>query len=117
VSPSLVSIRLDKRLMAYAAAAMYGGAAFDGLVEGLVPGDPSFSILPGLVALVLVTILLAIGPRLPRAVLALLGPIGVALIAYALATSPGAGDGAVLYTWPVLWAAFFSAVAARSRSF
>jgi predicted signal transduction protein with EAL and GGDEF domain len=31
----------------------------------------------------------------------------VALIAYALATTPGAGDGAVLYTMPVLWTTFF----------
>jgi len=51
--------------------------------------------------------LLAVGPRLPRWALALLGPIGVALIAYALATSPGPGDGAVLYSLPVLWTTVF----------
>ena len=43
----------------------------------------------------------------PRWGLAPLGPIGAGLIAFALATSPGAGDGAVLYMWPVLWTAFF----------
>jgi diguanylate cyclase (GGDEF)-like protein len=29
------------------------------------------------------------------------------LIAYALSATPGAGDGAVLYMWPVLWTTFF----------
>ena len=37
----------------------------------------------------------------------MLGPIGVLLIAAALATTPGAGDGAILYVWPVLWTTFF----------
>ncbi len=36
-----------------------------------------------------------------------LGPLGVVLIAYALATTRGTGDGAVLYMWPVLWVAYF----------
>jgi diguanylate cyclase (GGDEF)-like protein len=41
-------------------------------------------------------------------VLAALGPIGAALIAYAIATTPaGEGDGALLYIWPVLWVAYF----------
>jgi hypothetical protein len=35
--------------MAYTAAAIYGGAAFDGAIEGLIPGDPSFAISPVLV--------------------------------------------------------------------
>jgi diguanylate cyclase (GGDEF)-like protein len=70
-------------------------------------GGPSYSLVPTLVALVAVTFLLVVGPRLPRWALAPLGPIGAVLIAYALATSPGAGDGAVLYMWPVLWTAFF----------
>ena len=93
--------------MAYTAAAIYGGGAFVGLIESFIPGGPSYSIVPGLVALVLVIFLLAAGPRLPRRGLAPLGPIGAGLIAFALATSPGAGDGAVLYMWPVLWTAFF----------
>jgi diguanylate cyclase (GGDEF)-like protein len=29
------------------------------------------------------------------------------LIAYALSATPGAGDGAILYVWPVLWTTFF----------
>jgi diguanylate cyclase (GGDEF)-like protein len=107
MSSSVDSIRLDRRLLAYTAAGMYGGGAFVGLIEGFIPGGPRYSIVPGLVALVVVTFLLAVGPRLPRWALAPLGPIGAVLIAYALATSPGAGDGAVLYMWPVLWTAFF----------
>jgi diguanylate cyclase (GGDEF)-like protein len=57
--------------------------------------------------LVMFATLLAVGPRLPRWALALLGPAGVALIAYALATSPGPGDGAILYALPVLWTTIF----------
>jgi diguanylate cyclase (GGDEF)-like protein len=52
-------------------------------------------------------LLLADGPRLPTVVLAAFGPIGTVLIGVALATSPGPGDSAVLYMWPVLWVAYF----------
>jgi diguanylate cyclase (GGDEF)-like protein len=97
----------SKRFMAYTASAMYGAAAVDGVVEGFLPGDPPFALLPVIVVTVIFFALILIGPRMPRRSLALLGPIGVALIAYALATSPGAGDGAVLYTMPVLWTSFF----------
>jgi diguanylate cyclase (GGDEF)-like protein len=107
VSSSLDTLRANKRLMAYTAAAMYGGAAFDGAIEGLIPGDPSFAIAPVILAGVAVALLLALGPRLPRWALGLLGPVGVVLIADALAGTPGAGDGAVLYVWPVLWMTFF----------
>jgi diguanylate cyclase (GGDEF)-like protein len=51
--------------------------------------------------------LVTMGPRLPWICLAMLGPIGVAAISYAVATTPGAGDGALLYTLPVLWTTFF----------
>ncbi len=97
----------DKRLMAQTAAAMYGGATVDAAIEGILPGDPSFAIAPALAALALVSVVLLAGPRLPRAALATLGPIGVLLIAAALAATPGAGDGAILYVWPVLWTTFF----------
>ena len=107
VSPSLDKLRLNKKLMAYTAAAMYGGAAFDGSIEGFLPGDPSFAIAPVLVSIATTALLVLIGPRFPRWGLALLGPIGVVLIAYALSATPGAGDGAVLYMWPVLWTTFF----------
>ena len=82
--------------MAFTASAMYGAAALDGSIEGFLPGDPKFAIPPVIVVLLMFVALLAVGPRLPRWALALLGPIGVALIAYALATSPGPGDLAVL---------------------
>jgi diguanylate cyclase (GGDEF)-like protein len=98
---------MSKSLMAYTAAGMYGAAAFDGALSGVVPGDPSSSIVPSLGAIALVVFLLTAGPRLPRWGLAPFGPIGVALIAYGLATTVGAGDGAALYVWPVLWTAFF----------
>ncbi len=107
MSPSLDQLRLDKRLMAYSAAAMYGGAAFDGSIEGFIPGDPSFAIAPVFGAIAVTFVLVLVGPRLPRWGLAPLGPIGVVMIAYALVATPGAGDGAVLYIWPVLWTTFF----------
>ncbi len=107
VSPSLDKLRLNKKLMAYTAAAMYGGAAFDGSIEGFLPGDPSFAIAPVLVAIATTVVLVLIGPRLPRWGLVTLGPLGVAMIAYALSATTGAGDGAVLYMWPVLWTTFY----------
>ncbi len=93
--------------MAYTASAMAGAAALDGLIEGFLPGDPKFAVIPVAFVLVLFVALLAVGPRLPRRGLALVGPFGVALIAYALATSPGPGDGAILYALPVLWTTIF----------
>ena len=73
----------------------------------MVPGSPAFSIVPGIIALVLTVCVVLVGPHLPRWALAPLSPLGVGLIATALATTHGAGDGAVLYMWPVLWSAFF----------
>jgi diguanylate cyclase (GGDEF)-like protein len=93
--------------MAYTAAAMYGGAAFDGSLEGFLPGDPPFALSPVLASIAITIALVIVGPRLPRRVLGALGPIGVALIAVALIGSPGAGDGSILYIWPVLWMTFF----------
>ena len=107
MSPSLDGLRLNKRIMAYTAAAMYGGAAFDGLIVGFLPGDPSFAITPVIVSVATVALLCLSGPHVPRRVLAPLGPLGVVLIAYAVSTTPGARDGAVLYMWPVLWSTFY----------
>jgi diguanylate cyclase (GGDEF)-like protein len=106
MGPSLDSRRMDKALSAYSAAAMYGAAACLNLFEALFGASPATSV-PGFAALAVAGSLVLAGSRLPRWVLAPLGPMGVALIAYAQATSPGAGDGAVLYVWPVLWTAFF----------
>lgn len=96
-----------KKQMAWTAAAMYGGATFAGFVESLTPGGPSVSLLPAFVSLGVAPLLVVYGPRLPVAALAALGPLGVALLGVALATTPGAGDGALIYVWPVLWVAYF----------
>jgi diguanylate cyclase (GGDEF)-like protein len=93
--------------MAYTAAAMYGGAAAVGLIEGLIPGGSEFSLLPGLVAFGVVLFLLVAGPKLPMPALAALGPIGVLLIGAAIGSTEGPSDGAVLYVWPVLWVSYF----------
>ena len=66
-----------------------------------------FSVWPGFVAVAFALVVAAVGPRLPVALLAPLGPVGTVLIAYAIATAHGSGDGAVLYLWPVLWTAYF----------
>jgi diguanylate cyclase (GGDEF)-like protein len=97
----------NRRLMAYSAAVMYGGATLIDVVEGAIPGGQTFSLLPGVGALVLVAVLIAFGPRLPLPALAALGPLGVAGIAVALSTTSGTTDGAILYSWPVLWEAYF----------
>ncbi|MFZ0043162.1 MAG: GGDEF domain-containing protein [Solirubrobacteraceae bacterium] len=107
MEPSRTAIRHNRRLMAYTAAAMYGAAALDGAIEGFLPGDPKFAIAPVVAVVIVLAGLLAVGPRLPRQALALLGPLGVGLVAVAVATTSGAGDGAVLYALPVLWTAFF----------
>jgi diguanylate cyclase (GGDEF)-like protein len=100
-------VRLDRRLMARTAVVMYGGAGLAALIEYLLPGGPDFSVFPGLLALALAAVIAVVGRRLPRWGLASLGPIGVGLIAVAVATIPGPGDGAVYYLWPVLWMTFF----------
>lgn len=103
----MAEIRSNRRVMAYTAAAIYGIAGLDGAIEGLIPGDPPFSLLPVAVVFVMFALLMAVGPRLPRWGLTLLGPLGVVLIAYALLTTPGPGDAAVLYALPVFWTTFF----------
>jgi diguanylate cyclase (GGDEF)-like protein len=49
--------------------------------------------------------------------LASLGPLGVALVAYALAATPGADDGALLYALPVLWTTLFFGSPRRDRDY
>ncbi len=94
--------------MAYTAAAMFGGAVLVSVVEGVIPGGPDVPLIPGLSALALVVPIALLGPRLPMWALAALGPIGTALIAYAVATTPpGEGAGVLLYIWPVLWISYF----------
>lgn len=93
--------------MAFSAAAMYGAAAFLNLVEAMIPGGESFSVAPGVAALGIAVVLAVAGSRIPVWALAPLGPLGAALIAYALATTHGSSDGAVVYIWPALWVVFF----------
>lgn len=101
-------MKAPKRQIAHTGAAMYGGAVLVNLLEAAVPGGPELSLVPGLGALGVVLLLFAAGPRLPRPVLFALGPLGAALIAYALATTPPEqNDGALLYIWPVLWVTYF----------
>ena len=104
--PSLGDVRVNTRLMAHTAAALYGAAAVDGLIDRLT-GGAHFSLAPTLVALAIALLLIAVGPRLPRHVLFAFGPLGTALVATALATAPTIGDSEVLYVLPVLWTVFF----------
>jgi diguanylate cyclase (GGDEF)-like protein len=104
---SLADIRSNRRIMAYTAAAIYGIAGLDGAIGGILPDDPSFSLVPVIVVFVVFAFLMAFGPRFSRRGLALLGPLGVVLIAYALITTPGPTDAAVLYALPVFWTTFF----------
>ena len=96
-----------ERALVYSGTAIYGGAAAIGAIESVVPGGPSFSAIPGIVALVLTVLIWLFGARVPRTVLFALGPLGAAMIAWAVATSPGASDAAILYSWPVLWVGCF----------
>ncbi len=97
----------NRKLISGTAAAMYGGAVLDEVLTSVLPGDAGLS--PALVAIAAAVVagLLLLGPHLPRAALAAVGPIGVLLIAQALAGATRPGDGAVLYAWPVLWMSFF----------
>jgi diguanylate cyclase (GGDEF)-like protein len=109
----LVNARIEprpgatKRAISTSAAVMYGGAGLLSLIEALTPGGPYIDPLPGVAALAFALALALVGARLPHQALAALGPIGAAMIAFSLSTSGGAGDGAVLYMWPVLWEAYF----------
>jgi diguanylate cyclase (GGDEF)-like protein len=94
--------------MVQTAAAMYGGAAALTFVSSALPGGPRLSPLPGIGALAVVTLILLAGPRLPLLALKAIAPLGAALIAYAVATTPaGEGEAELLYIWPALWVAYF----------
>jgi diguanylate cyclase (GGDEF)-like protein len=95
------------RVMVLSGAMLFAGGTLIDLIESLIPGGQSFSLLPGVGSVVFGTLLITFGARLPRTLLGALGPIGVALIAVSLATTNTPGDGAVLYMWPVLWQAYF----------
>jgi diguanylate cyclase (GGDEF)-like protein len=103
----LEEIRHNRRVMAFTAAAMYGSAAVDGCIEGFLPGDPPFALVPVVAVVIITALLLAAGPRLSRRAMAPLGPLGVLLTSYAVATSPAASDTSVIYALPVLWMTVF----------
>lgn len=86
---------------------MFASAAFLGLIEGFTPGGASFDAAPAAAAGLIAVAVAVVGPKLDRRALLPLAPVGTAMIAYSLAQTPGAGDGAVLYFWPVLWTAYF----------
>ncbi|MEA2123930.1 MAG: hypothetical protein QOI80_712 [Solirubrobacteraceae bacterium] len=86
---------------------MFAGAAFLGFSEALIPGGPYAPLAPAVIALVIAPLLALFGKGLGRRGLAPLGPIAAVLIAATLAQSHVAGDGAVLYMWPVVWVSHF----------
>ncbi|MDA0174291.1 GGDEF domain-containing protein [Solirubrobacter taibaiensis] len=96
-----------ERSMIRSGAAIYAAAAAVGAVETAIPGGPSFSDIPGVVGLILIPLVLVVGPRVPRAAMVALGPLGAALIAFTVATTVGYSDAAILYSWPALWVAYF----------
>jgi diguanylate cyclase (GGDEF)-like protein len=94
--------------MVRSGAAIYAGAALLTVLAATLPGGQGgMALEPGAVALVASLVLLGIGTRLPTWVVFLFGPLGVALIGVAVATSDSYGDGAVLYMWPAVWTAYF----------
>jgi diguanylate cyclase (GGDEF)-like protein len=93
--------------MVLSGAMLFAGGTLIDLIESLVPGGQAFSLLPGIGSVIFGTLLITFGARLPRMLLGALGPLGVAMIAVALATTTTPGDGAVLYMWPVLWQSYF----------
>ncbi|HZO35781.1 MAG TPA: GGDEF domain-containing protein [Solirubrobacteraceae bacterium] len=98
----------DRRIIAHSAAGIYAGAVLVSAVEEAIPGGNAASVGPGIAAVVAIPLLVFLGPRLSRRQIVAAGPLGAALIAWAMATTHGYGDGAVLYMWPVVWmAAFF----------
>jgi diguanylate cyclase (GGDEF)-like protein len=100
-------LRRPEPALVYSGTAIYAGAAAIGAIESTLPGGPGFSPIPGIVALVVTVLMWLFGTRVPRNALFVLGPLGAAMIAWAVATSPGAGDTAILYSWPVLWISCF----------
>src|SRR6188472_1915863 len=102
------AVRLrPERLLITSGVGIYAGAAAIGIIDATVPGGPGFSTIPGIIAAALIPLIALIGPRVPRSALAVLGPIGAALIAFAVATSNGPSDAAILYAWPILWVDYF----------
>jgi diguanylate cyclase (GGDEF)-like protein len=108
VPPRLPHELADRRRpMALSAAAIFAGGTLLNLVEANIPSGPGISLIPGICALVVAILLYTVGERLPTWAMACLGPAGATMIALAVATTRGPGDGAILYIWPVLWEAYW----------
>jgi diguanylate cyclase (GGDEF)-like protein len=99
--------RASRSLAVKSAAAIYAGSGVLSLIEAATPGGPAIDPVTGVAAIFIALVIAVFGERLPFAALAALGPLGAAMIAFALATSDGPGDAAILYIWPVLWEAYF----------
>ena len=102
------TVRADKRLMAYSAAAILRRReALPGPCSiRFIPGGPSRSAFcPGFATLSqVVAIPRPLRPEVAGAVFPALGPVGVVLIGVALADGPEPPATApLLYLWPVLW--------------
>jgi diguanylate cyclase (GGDEF)-like protein len=94
-------------IVAKSGAAMYAGAAAVGAIESIVAEHATSSPIPIVISFVAAALIWNFGGRLDRRLLMLaLGPVGVVLIALAVASSPP-GNGAVMYAWSVLCIASF----------
>jgi len=103
----LPGIQECNHLAVLTAAGMYAGVALFSLIESLIPGKSQMPIASSFIDLAVAVLVLLFGRRTPRPALVVLGPLGVALVGYALAHAQGFGDCAVMYVWPMLWTAHF----------
>lgn len=97
----------SRRTAVISASLIFVAAGLLSLAEALTPGGPAIEMTTGFAAIALGVLIAAFGQRLPMAALSLIGPLGTAMIAYAIASTDGPGDGAILYVWPVLWESYF----------
>jgi diguanylate cyclase (GGDEF)-like protein len=88
-------------------AAIFLGAGAIGTLQAAIPGGTPIALAPALAATLIALPIWLFGGRVSRDILFLLAPIGIALIAQTMASSPGTGDAAILYAWPVLWVGCF----------
>jgi diguanylate cyclase (GGDEF)-like protein len=86
---------------------MYASAALVGAVESMVAGPVPGDFVAPVAALVIATALVAWGHRLPHYGHELFAPLGTLLIGVAIVINTS-GEGALLYMWPAVFAAYFS---------
>lgn len=102
-----MSGRPTEPALAYSAAAICVAAGVIGGLESVLPGGPEFSAAPPLIALGLAALAATVGRRLPRRAMLAFGFVGAAVVAYAVGSTRGYSDAAIVYCWPVLWVASF----------